>query len=287
MEYGNLNTLVCIDNTKDACLYFNEVIPLNLGHIIPWEGNGDLEAHQILQKILPNALLDASKPFGVTSPILSYIEAYVNVFPESIGIESPSEEEIKKRVKHFFPLLMQKKDELFSSLMKPVNTIFGTSKSQDQVEDPALILTGLKLIDTSQIQWRQIIEIREDKESIAKLRRLRTFIYQNYNDKPISYIQDDLLNRIEIYETTSKQLGLKTVDSSLKIIFNSGTVIANTVATIASIIYNEPIAISLSLGVSSAFFLGNVGLEFRSYKRDLFKFKQENPITYLIDIKGL
>jgi len=94
-------------------------------------------------------------------------------------------------------------------------------------------------------------------------------------------------HKIDIYETTAKQLGLKTSDSSLKIVFNSGTLVANTAATIIAALSGQPATIPLSLGFGSLFLLGNVGLEFRSYKRDLFKFRQENPITYLVDIKEI
>lgn len=289
MKYSQSKILACINGTKNACLYFNNVIPLNLAHIIPWLNNGDLEAHQILQKILPSALLDSSHPLGLSKETVKYIEAYVNVFPGSIGIEDSDKKEENKRTHHFFPLLMQRKDEMLATLPEPIDSIFGitekTLEDNSQTEDPSMVLTGLKLVDTSNISWRYLLEIKEDKESINKLRKLRTFIYQNYKDKPITFIQDDLLNRIEVYETTAKHLGLKTTDSIFKIIFSSGSLIASTAATIFSALSGGPITIPLALGVGSTFMLGNISLELRSHKRDLFKFKQENPITYLVDIK--
>lgn len=291
MEYNQTKVLACIDNTKDACLFFDNVIPLNLGHVIPWENNGDLEAHEILQQVLPPNLLDSSHPLGLSPVIISYLEAFVNVFPISIGIEAGTKKQMNERARHFFPILIKRQDEMFAALKEPVDTIFGTdsngSKEKTCKEEPALILTSLKLVDTSQIKWRDILEIKKDKESISKLRRLRTFIYQNYQDKPSAFIQDDLLNRIEVYETTAKQLGFKTIDSTFKIIFNSGSLIATTAATIITALSGASVTIPLSLGVGSAFMLGNVGLELRSYKRDLYKFKQENPVTYLTDIKQL
>lgn len=291
MEYNRRNTLVCIDHTKDACLYFDEVIPLNLGHIIPWNNNGDLEAHEVLHDILPAPLLDASSPLGMNMSVLSYLEAYINVFPISMGIgnEIP-EEEMNKRAKHFFPLLMKRKDEMLERLPKSVDSIFGTQQTAKDSEtaagDPAFILTGLKLIDTSGIQWREILELRSDAEAMAKLRMLRTFIFQNYKDKPLAFIEDDLLNRIELYQTTAKQLGLKTSDASMKIVFNSANAVAGTVATIASALAGVPVTIPLALGIGTTFLLGNVGLELRAFKRETYKFRQENPVTYLVDIKN-
>lgn len=291
MEYNRTKILACIDNTKDACLYFDNVIPLNLAHVIPWENNDDLEAHQILQKVLPPTLLDNSHQLGLSAATLSYLEAYVNVFPISIGVEAGTKEEMDKRARHFFPTLLKRQDEMFATLTEPVDTIFGAggneSNDKSGKEDPALILTGLKLVDTSEIKWRHILEIKKDKESISKLRRLRTFVYENYKNESSAFIQDDLLNRIEVYETTAKQLGLKSTDSTFKIIFSSGSLIASTAATIATALSGAPVTIPLSLGVSTAFMLGNIGLELRSHKRDLYKFKQENPVTYLADINQL
>ena len=291
MEYGRTKVLACIDNTKDACLYFDNVIPLNLGHIIPWEGNGDLEAHEILQNVLPPALLNNSHPWGLTPVVISYIEAFVNAYPVSIGVKPGTEEEMTNRARHFFPTIIQRQNEMFASLKDPVDTIFGTESDRNNhisdKADPSLILSGLNLIDTSKIKWEHILEIKRDKESISKLRRLRTFIYQNYKGKSNAFIQDDLLNRIEVYETTTKQLGLETKDSALKVVFSSGSLIATAATAVMTAIAGSSVAIPLSLGIGSAFMLGNIGLELRSHKRNLYKFKQENPVTYLIDIKQL
>lgn len=290
MEYRKNEILVCIDNTKDACLYFDHVIPLNLAHVIPWENNGDMEAFDVLKKILPASLLDSSNVTGLSSIFLSYIEVYVNIIPETIG--HSYDDTTKERARMFMPLLMKRKDEVINSLPFQINSIFGAEKIEDlnedyKVEDPAILLTGLKLIDTSDIQWRQIIELRNDKESLKKLRRFRTFIFKDYKDMPVSFIKDDILNRIELYETTVKSLGLKTRDSVMKIIFSSGSLVANTTATIVAAFSGIPLTIPLSLSIGSTFLFGNVGLELISYKRDILKFQQENPITYLMDIKDL
>ncbi len=287
MEYKQSKVLACIDNTKDACLYFDNVIPLNLGHVIPWLDNGDLEAHEVLQRILPPSLLNTSHPLGLSNVTTSYIEAYINAFPISIGAQGGTDEEMKERALLFFPLLMHRRDELFAALHDPVDTIFGTSTLNDNLltEDPSIVLTGIKLIDTSNIPWRHLTEIRRDKDSINKLRKLRTFIYQNYKDKPIAFIQDDLLSKIDAYETTAKYLGLKTRDSVFKIIFNSSSVVASTAAIIFSALSGGPVTIPLVLGVGSTFMLGNIGLELRGQRREAFKFAKDNPITYLVDVK--
>jgi len=288
MEYNPSQTIACIDSTKDACLYFDNVIPLNLGHIIPWKGNGEPEAHEILHQVLPKELLNQSQPLGLSPYVLSYIDAYVNVFPIAIGVPQGSKEEMDKRARHFFPILIQRQNDLFESLSESIDAVFGASTSQFEtsVQEPAFILTNLKLIDTSELSWHHLLEIKRDKESLSKLRRLRTFIYQNYENQPLSFIEDDLLNRIESYETSAKHLGLRTTDSAFKIAFNSGSLFASAAATIFSAYSGTPTTIPLSLAIGSAFMLGNIGLELRSLKRETYKFKQDDPITYIVENKN-
>jgi hypothetical protein len=289
MNYNKDNTLVCISNTKDACLYFDDVIPLNLGEIIPWRGNEDASALDILYNILPPTLLNPSAPEGLHPFVSRYLQIYADIFPESIGFNTSIDKEyFEKRSRLLFPLLVEQKDNITNLLSEPINEVFGANdfgSIESQNADPALILTGLNLIDTSKIQWKHILELRGDKESIKRLRRLRTFVFENYQDKPLAYINDDILNRIDIYESTAKKWGLKTKDSIFKIIFSSGTAIATTAATIASVYTGTPLSISLPLSVASTFLIGNIGLEIRTHKRDLSQFKHQDPITYLIDTK--
>jgi len=289
MQYSGSNLVVCIDNTKDASIYFNEIVPLNLAHLIPWEGSDDLEAFEVLHNILPKSLLNSTNPTGLSPTMLSYVEAYTNVFPSSIGIDIFSDlsekEVINQRAKLFFPILMERKNAIIEELPNPIEAVFGENNSDLVAEDPAFLLTGLKLVDLSNVPWRHIIEVRKDIDRMKKLRKLRTFVFNNYQGKPANYIQDDILNRLEEYNLAAKQMGLKTKDGGLKIIFNSGTLVANTGATIASILSGETIAIPISLAVGSVFLLGNISLEIRSHKRELYKFRQENPLTYLIELK--
>jgi hypothetical protein len=288
MDYNNTNPLACISNTKDACLYFERVIPLNLAQVIPWQNNGDLEAFDILKKILPASLLDTEHHTGLGPMMLLYIDTYVDVFPGSIGIEKFRDRALSsKRAKTLAPLLFNAGVYLLNSLPEPISSVFGAGEIQNtdvKRNDPAFILTGLTLIDTRKITWREIVAIREDKESINKLRRLRTFVFENYQDKPLNFIKDDLLNRIENYQNTAKQWGFKTNESVMKIIFNSGSALSVTAATIASLISGNPLSVSLPLSIGSTFLIGNIALEIGSHKRAVHSFKQENPITYLVDI---
>lgn len=290
MRYSQTETIACIEDTKDASLFFDHIIPLNLAHIIPLENGGDLEGHEVLQGILPPVFLDSSHYMGLSKEFVAYIEAYVKAFPVSIGVPEAPEEIMEAHAYRFFPHLIEKTDVLFSMLQTPVD-IFGLNtlptNDLDQTNDPAFILSGLKLVDTSEVTWRHILDVKKDKEAIKKLKRLRAFIYQNYHNKPLAFIEDDILSRKEVYEATAKRLGLKTVNSSLKIIFGSSSLVANTAATIMTALSGGTIAIPLSLGLGALFTLGKVGLEIKMHKRELHAFKHENPLTYLVELEKI
>lgn len=121
---------------------------------------------------------------------------------------------------------------------------------------------------------------------MKSLRKLHTFIYQNYKDKPLAFIGDDLLNRIDQYDTSTKHLGLKTKDAALKIIFNSSTLVAGTTAAIFTALSGGITTLPISSAVGSTFVLGNIGLKIRYMKRETYKVKQENPVTFLIDVQN-
>lgn len=104
------------------------------------------------------------------------------------------------------------------------------------------------------------MELWENTKSVKKLWRLRTFIFENYQGKPLAFIKDDLLNRMDNYEEDPK-MGLKTKDAVFKITFNSGTAVAATTTTIPSIVSGVPIAVSLPMGIGSTFLVGNIGIE--------------------------
>lgn len=289
MKYNSQNALACLQDAKNASLYFDKVVPLDLGELIPVRDSGEPEMFEIFSKILPPNLLDSTKPRGVNPLVIGYTSSYLIAFPSSIGIsELPNGETLEDRYKKSMPKLLTDMSELIHSSGCSASGIFGSipDVTQDIVqEDPALILSGLKLVDTSKISWKQILEIRDDKESMNKLKRLRLFIYENYNDKPLNYIKDDLNQRIYDYENTAKELGLKTKESIFKAIFSSESTVGLTAAAIASAFLAAPIAIPLSLAIGSTFMIGNIALDFKSQKRELYNFKRDNPISYIVDIK--
>mgnify|MGYP000915221070 CR=1 FL=1 len=289
MKYESQSALACLQDTKNASLYFDNVVPLELSELIPIRDSGEPEMFEILNSILPSNLLDSNNPRGVNPLVIQYTSTYLIAFPSALGIfDLPNNETLEERHNKHMPKLLSDMSQLIHSSGCSASGIFGAVANTNQEtaqEDPSLILSGLNLVDASKLSWKQILEIRDDKESINKLKRLRLFIYENYNDKPLNYIKDDLNQRIYDYENTAKELGLKTKESIFKAIFSSESTVGLTAAAIASAFLAAPIAIPLSLAIGSTFMIGNIALDFKSQKRELYNFKRDNPISYIVDIK--
>lgn len=290
MKYNSQKPVVCIESTKDASLYFNEIVPLQLSEMITIEGSGEPELFEILKQILPKAYINESMPRGVHSNVISYVARYLTAYPSVVGIyDLPNGETLEEREQKCFPDLMIKTKELIQLTDLQVGSLFGENNFSDiniEESDPSLILSGIKLVDTSKLSWKHILELRKDEDTVKKMRKIRTFIFQNYQGKPIEFIKDDLQNRIDNYNEAAKKWGLETKDSVLKIIFSSSEAVALTAATIASIFLGLPMAIPIATAVGSSFSIGKIGLEIRKQRRDLYQFRNDSPITYLIDLQS-
>jgi len=67
-----------------------------------------------------------------------------------------------------------------------------------------ITLSKIPLIDVSRASWAQIMSLREDSEAQSRLRRLRLFMSETYVGKSRTFIEDDLHQRIETYESVRK-----------------------------------------------------------------------------------
>ena len=80
--------------------------------------------------------------------------------------------------------------------------------------DISFKIQSLSLIDTSKASWGQIIEIRN-------LKNLRLFFFSNYQDKPGDFVKDDLLKRIDEYDSARKKHGFDLKATSMLTLLKS------------------------------------------------------------------
>src|SRR5439155_18622697 len=112
-----------------------------------------------------------------------------------------------------------------------------------------LAASGLPLVDTSRATWDQVMELRADPEARRQLRRLRLFFLENYTGKPKAFIEDDLLRRIDDYESTRRKHGFEAVLSSMSVLLEANSLQAAAVAGLTSALFGGPLA-GISVGAA-------------------------------------
>src|SRR5665647_433395 len=228
-KYSPSTTAVCFENFKEAALYFDRVLPLNMGRM-----QGDPDVGDILvgyPESVPSAALSHLVD-GVEGNTITYshatrvielfgvkwgefarqAEPYAKLwFPDHRNGEDQNvEDEYRKLQKAYLadasvgdgPSVRQIFHDYAESLGHGEFCVVlpATQECAGSQSDPSITLSRLNLIDATQADWRQIIEVRKDVQSHRKLARLRLFIHNNYSGCSFSYIEDDLSRRLEEYE---------------------------------------------------------------------------------------
>ena len=155
----------------------------------------------------------------------------------------------------------------------------GTCGSQS---DPSITLSKLNLIDASQAEWRQIIELRKDIESHRKLARLRLFIHKNYANCSFAYIEDDLSQRIEEYERVTKKFGLKTTLSSLSLLLDAKSLQASAGAGLVAGLFGGPL---VGLSAAAAIEIGKVAVNIAEKHHDLKDWQSGHELAFIFNTK--
>lgn len=141
-------------------------------------------------------------------------------------------------------------------------------------------LSNVPLIDTEQLEWKQILDIRKDEKFKRSLRRFRLFINDNYQGKDKNYIKDSLLTKIDSYEEECKKHGLTLVTSSFTQLLDSKFLLG--IATTALLTGNPTIA-QASLIVGSI----EIGKIVLNVIEKQLNFKSYPEISYLIELRKM
>src|SRR3989337_688406 len=93
----------------------------------------------------------------------------------------------------------------------------------------------MNLIDTEKLSLETIFEFRKDEENSKRIRDLHLFVFENYQDKPLSYIEDDICKRIEEHNSAIKKWGLDTTLETIELIFSREGMIPAALGTITAL----------------------------------------------------
>jgi hypothetical protein len=279
-------TAIVLDEPKAAALYFDYVLPLDL-----------------YSEFVPEPIASTLGKDTVTSIIEGTRSRYsFTVLPdrllERVETLAPpvllNDERLRKEVTLLLMFVLGSNDRAVAGLqaLKAVLDLFPEgslsafgklARAGNREEDTvSLVLSNLKLVDAERLSWEHILEVRRDAKSMAKLRRLRLLFHENYSGKPSSYIEDDLLRRVDEYDETVKEWRLDTVEQSLEMICSSKSLAATAAAAIAAGLFGG-MTLTAAAAVSSGFEVGKIGLSIWKKRRELVKFKNQNDVSYLVE----
>jgi hypothetical protein len=186
-------TAIVFGNVREALLYFDHIIPVNLGVELlkSKPESASLPARlgtlppslgdQILPPRLRKDLKFLENLVAVNTAtgnlLLKHAIAHFGLPPQIKGLSDSEYESIEKvGASAFYSLL-----DTFRLKELPVDCSADiVSQEGDDQSDIAVTLLSLQLVDAERCSWEHIFEFRRDPEARDKLRRLRLFAYDSY-----------------------------------------------------------------------------------------------------------
>lgn len=313
--YQRSDAVLCFENFKDAALYFDRVLPLNMGRM-----RGDPDVGDILvgyPEEVPSAALSHlvdgiegnTKTYSHATRIIEFTSAcWVDFARKAEPYARLWTGEPRKRNENDRAETLNQYEKLRNSYLSndevpghpPIRAIFqeyarslgfeeicvsipARTASVATGADPSLTLSQLKLVDTATADWRQIIELRKDKESHQRLIRLRLFMHSNYEGRPFAFIEDDLARRIHEYGFAARKHGFKTVVSSLTVLLNAKDLQASLGAGLVAGLFGGPIA---ALGAGLAVEVGQIAVHIAERQHEMRDWRSGHELAYLIETQA-
>lgn len=282
MAESNKTTVIDFtENPKNAALFFDYVVPLHPKFF-------DEVVQTCIALPIPN-IIDIF-PMSISQDLEKYIDYWAS-FQQFVCSEPKETNSI--------PDVIPDREESWNELISLVESFVSSEAIMVYPEDMKIPniycdscykcshikLSQLKLIDTSQTEWEQIIQIREDEKAITKLRNLRLFFHQNYSDKEKSFVEDDLCKRYEDYKNTVKKWGFETITSSIQMLLTSPVTIASVGASLSMALFGEPLSALATAGTGVGLEIGKMSLHIAKQKKKLSVLQRDHPLAYIIDAK--
>ncbi len=300
MQYSNIHNVICFAGLKHAALYFDRVLPVSFRKLTASEKGWEYHIPEpIPEPAFSHVVFGEDRPTGINScrNLAVFLEEW-DRFSKAIGPSRPRPpisstvddySDVKemylqnvvlddgRSVRHLF-------HEFANDLgIEYASVLLDKATTSEGFEYASLTLLNLPMIDAESAEWEQILELRKNSEARSKLRRLRLFLQTNYEGKPISYVEDDLLSRIEEYDSARRSLGFNAMTSSLGQLLNFKSIHAAAAAGLAATLFGGP-----AVGISTAAVIefGEFTLELARHRHSIREFEKGHQLAYLIDVKS-
>ena len=286
------NIVITFYSSKEAALYFDNVIPFGsnferlVDSLIKHGGKKDCKRPQDI--LLPKTLRE-SKPFSLDFYRINQMHSTYALKHNLSGVDKVTLKKGLKKDAAFLHVEIQKVIQKYNLDKLPIISSKQEieASANENCESPSIIvsLPALNLINVENVSWEHIEEFKNDPNGKTKLRRLKLFAYENYQNKPIAYIEDDILLKIEEYENTVKKWGFETRQEILSMVLSS-KVLAGAIGGyfISTLLGSDIQAIFTVIGGASIE-LGRIGIMLKKRKYEIANIINNNPISYISSAK--
>lgn len=274
-NYRDVNIIDLSNKPKEAALFFDKVIPCY------FIGEEEIMREKIYKELLPNGLefnvnIDASKVNQDLALIILH-----NAGIKFLSHGKKNMEQLPwKEIKMYLDLVLEFKNKYYchDSYFLPSNLSCNVEK---QPENILLHLPNIPLVNLDRTPWDKILEFRKDRNSIQKFRRFRNFLNKNYCGKSKSFIEDDLLIKMEDYELTLKEWGFETITTSLDMLFSSKILFGTGIGATLSTLCNAPIAALTTISAGALVEFGKISLHLIKRDHQYNILLQKNDLSYI------
>jgi len=323
MIYQSHSNVICFGDPKQAALYFDRVIPLNISSIVSDEINAREVLSDLLNindyKQLDSCLVELkafySELINCLETVLSkdnsdFIEPMAKKLV-NLGFDPQKylDGDIGENIEEYFDFLFiflgfVYMDNLklphkgnFQSYVNNLSRLVGIKQSSVILpskclsyynateDDITLSIANTPIVNTQHTSWNKIIEFRRDKESKKKLRTLRLFLHTNYERKSREFIEDDIEKRLDDYYSTCKNYEFETITSTLSTVLDSKNLKFTIVASAGAAIWGKPIVFAGTILTGAVIELGKISIELCKKKHAFHRIKQQHELAYIIDAK--
>lgn len=273
------NIVITFCNSKEAALYFDNVIPFGsnfewiVDSLIKHGGKKDCKRPQDI--LLPKTLLE-SKQFSLDFYRITQMHStYVLKRNLSCADNVTLKKELQQDAE-FLHVEIQKIIEKYNLYKLPIiiskKEIEASENENCELSSIIVSLPALNLINVENVSWEHIEEFKNDPHSKTKLRRLKLFAYEKYQNKPIAYIEDDILQKIEEYEDTVKKWGFETRQEILSMVLSSKVLAGAIGGYFISTLLGSDIQAIFTLIGGASIELGRIGIMAKKRKYEITAF---------------
>ena len=146
-------------------------------------------------------------------------------------------------------------------------------------------LMDMRIVDTKNVHWKQIVEVKQDEEALKRLRNFRLFAHENFKDKSKNYISDKLDQKFDEYEQACKKHGFDLISSSVSMLLDSKSLLGLCAIAAASIwAGNQHVAAFAAIG-EAVIETSKLTINVLTKRREFSIYKTNTELAYLIDLK--